>query len=143
LKNSKPTEEQILKVKQYLECVLIASKRHKEIFLKIAMLEEKKYKLKNSEISENNSHQSTTNYSLETIIDNINTLQNEAEAIKLQLANALTIFSYLEDSTQQRLLKMRYILLRKWNEIANELNYSINGIKYFQDKAIKKIASYF
>lgn len=45
----------------------------------------------------------------------------------------------LEDVDQQTVLELRYLCYRSWNEISNELGYSVKQVRRIRDRAFENI----
>ena len=82
-------------------------------------------------------------YKMQDIIGKIIDLENEINADIDQLVDLkremVSAIKAVEDPEYQTLLELRYLCFKTWEQIAVEMNYSIQHIYRLRDKALTQI----
>ena len=83
-------------------------------------------------------------YKMQDIIGKIVDLENEINADIDQLVDLkremVTAIKAVADPECQTLLELRFLCFKTWEQIAVEMNYSIQHIYRLRDKALKMVA---
>ncbi|MCD8157848.1 MAG: DUF1492 domain-containing protein [Clostridiales bacterium] len=81
-------------------------------------------------------------YRLENTIVKIVDMENQIKAdidrlinLKIEITNAIDA---VDDENCKELLRLRYLELKSWSEIADEMDYSVPQIYRIKNKALKK-----
>lgn len=93
-------------------------------------------------VSGGNDVTSSVEKAIVKIVDLENEINEDIDELVDLKKDILQTINLLSDINYRLILEMRYISGKSWEEISEELNYSIRGIYKIHGKALKKIEEY-